>query len=136
MTGFPSKEQVRSVRETYPIGTRVELICMDDPWSKLKPGDRGTVVDVDDAGTVHCRWDTGSGLGLVYGEDQFRKISEPTHNTATMFWRSTVGRHGFREAEKICNRYLAFQSRNEVSDDEKKFCQELREAMALAAERK
>ena len=76
MTGFLSREIVESIKQAYPSGTRVELIQMDDPYSKLKAGDRATVVHVDDAGTVHCRWDSGSGLGLAYGEDRFRKLTE------------------------------------------------------------
>lgn len=52
----------------------VELIAMSDPYSKLKPGDRGTVSMVDDTGTVFVRWDNGSGLGVVYGVDQIRKL--------------------------------------------------------------
>ena len=51
--GFPSKETVLRIKEQYPPGTRVELICMNDPYSKLKPGDQGTVSFVDDIGTVH-----------------------------------------------------------------------------------
>lgn len=31
----------------YPKGTRVELIQMDDPYSRVKPGDKGTVLSVD-----------------------------------------------------------------------------------------
>lgn len=49
---FPRKEIVEAVRARYPVGTRVELVSMDDPYSKLKPGDRGTVKSVDDTGTV------------------------------------------------------------------------------------
>ena len=47
---------------------------MDDPYGKLKPGDRGTVRTVDDTGTVFVRWDNGSGLGVVYGVDRIRKL--------------------------------------------------------------
>ncbi len=50
---FPRKEIVEAVRARYPKGTRVELVSMDDPYSKLKPGDRGTVDHVDDTATVH-----------------------------------------------------------------------------------
>ena len=70
--GFPRKEIVEAVRARYPKGTRVELVSMDDPYSRLKPGDRGTVKSVDDTGTVHVSWDCGSGLGVVYGEDEIR----------------------------------------------------------------
>jgi len=52
MFGFPSEAVVKSLREQYPEGTRVALVSMGaDPYSKLKPGDRGTVHHVDDAGT-------------------------------------------------------------------------------------
>ncbi len=69
---FPRKEIVEAIRAQYPKGTRVALVSMDDPYSKLKPGDRGTVEYVDDTATVHVRWDCGSGLGVVYGADHIR----------------------------------------------------------------
>ena len=75
MFGFPSKEVVESLRNEYPEGTRLSLISMEDPYSKLLPGDRGTVKHVDDGGTIHMSWDRGGSLGLVYGEDSFRKLT-------------------------------------------------------------
>ena len=75
MQGFAGRETGGMLRKEYPEGTRVMLLSMDDPYSKLEPGDRGTVRAVDDAGTVHVSWDSGSGLGLVYGEDSFRKLN-------------------------------------------------------------
>ena len=72
--GFPSRETVERVRKMYPKGTRIELIQMEDPYSRLKPGDRGTVRFVDDAATVFVDWDSGSELGIVYGEDRVRKL--------------------------------------------------------------
>jgi hypothetical protein len=74
MNRFPSKEIVEKLRREYPIGTRIELIRMDDPYSKLKAGDQGTVRTVDDIGTIFCNWDCGSSLGVVYGEDIIRKL--------------------------------------------------------------
>lgn len=75
MLGFPSSEVVEKLRKEYPEGTRLSLISMDDPYSKLVPGDRGTVKHVDDGGTIHMSWDKGGSLGLVYGEDSFRKLT-------------------------------------------------------------
>lgn len=73
----PSREVVNSLREQYPEGTRIALVHMGpDPYSKLQPGDRGTVKCVDDMGTIFVRWDCGSGLGLAYGEDSCRKLTE------------------------------------------------------------
>jgi len=71
---FPSRETVERVRKLYPVGCRVELIQMDDPYSKLTPGEQGTVTAVDDTGTVFVNWDSGSGLGIVYGVDRVRKL--------------------------------------------------------------
>ena len=73
---FPSKETVERLRGEYPAGTRVELVSMNDPWSKLKPGDKGTVLGVDDAGSLLMRWDNGSGLNVVCGEDKVRKVAD------------------------------------------------------------
>ena len=72
--GFPSREMVERVRKMYLKDTRVELIQMDDPYSRLKPGDKGTVRFVDDAATVFVDWDSRSGLGIVYGEDRVKKL--------------------------------------------------------------
>ena len=72
MMRFPRKEIVEAVRARYPKGTRVGLVFMDDPYSRLKPGDRGTVEFVDDIATVHVKWDCGSGLGVAYGADKIR----------------------------------------------------------------
>jgi hypothetical protein len=51
MNNLPSKTIVESLRRRFPAGSRVELVRMNDPYSKLKPGDRGTVEFVDDNGT-------------------------------------------------------------------------------------
>lgn len=69
-------ERLKQLREYYTPGTRVELIRMDDPYSKLRPGDKGTVSCVDDTGTVFVNWDCGSSLGAVYGVDEIRKIDK------------------------------------------------------------
>ena len=70
-----SKEALQALRERYPKGTRVELVQMDDPYNrKLVPGCQGTVCWVDDMGTIHVSWDCGSSLGLIPGEDDFKKI--------------------------------------------------------------
>jgi hypothetical protein len=74
MNGIPSKEQLEHLRSQYPSGTRVELVSMNDPYTKLRPGDQGTITFIDDIGTAFVNWDCGSGLGLVYGEDFFKRV--------------------------------------------------------------
>ncbi len=55
-------------------GDRIELVYTSDEHTNLEPGDRGTVTGVDDVGTVHVAWDSGSRLGLVPGEDRYKTV--------------------------------------------------------------
>ena len=76
MNEFLSRDVVERLKKEYPKGTRLVLISMDDPYSKLYSGDKGSVNYVDSAGTIHMKWDRGSRLGLVYGVDVFRKLTD------------------------------------------------------------
>lgn len=74
--GFLIRQEVLDqLRQQYPQGARVELLKMDDPQAP-PIGTRGTVRGVDDAGSIMVRWDTGSGLSVVYGEDECKIIKE------------------------------------------------------------
>lgn len=77
---FMNQAKVEAIRNQYPKGTRVELVYTDDQYTKLKKGDQGNVMFVDDIGTVHINWDSGSSLGLVPGEDSFKKVPEQTQD--------------------------------------------------------
>ena len=69
------KDTLIRLRERFPVGARVELTHMNDPYNTtLFPGERGTVRHVDDIGTIHVSWDCGSSLGVVYGEDACKVI--------------------------------------------------------------
>lgn len=70
------RETLKLLKRQFPKGTRITLIKMDDPYTTLKPGDKGTVDYIDDIGTIHVNWDKGSSLGLVYGEDLFIKSKD------------------------------------------------------------
>ena len=77
MNRIPSREQVENLRQRYPVGTRIVLHRMDDPYAPNPPGTKGTVTYVDDMGQIGVNWDNGSGLSLVPGEDSFSKVSGP-----------------------------------------------------------
>ena len=73
---FIDRETLENFRQQYPKGTRVELVKMDDPFNRtLYPGSKGTVIAVDDIGTIHIAWESGASLGVVYGEDICQKQS-------------------------------------------------------------
>ncbi|WP_408632107.1 DUF4314 domain-containing protein [Mobilisporobacter senegalensis] len=67
---------LKTLKNYYTPGTRVILVQINDPYTKLQPGDKGTVLGVDDIGTIHVNWDCGSSLGVVYGEDSCKKIED------------------------------------------------------------
>ena len=73
MMRFPNKETVERVRKQYPVGTRVELVQMDD-FQAPPIGTKGTVEGVDDTASLLVAWDNGSHLNVIYGEDVVRKI--------------------------------------------------------------
>ena len=62
MNDFPSRETVERLRMQYPKGTRVALVRMRDPYSRLQPGDQGSVSFIDDIGTIFISWDSGTSL--------------------------------------------------------------------------
>ena len=71
---FPPRKTVERIKAEYPVGTRVALVEMNDPYRSLPDGLEGTVSCVDDTGTIHVDWDNGCRLGIVYGEDRCRKL--------------------------------------------------------------
>ena len=68
-----SEKTLDKLHTQYPKGTRVKLIKMNDYQAPPK-GTQGTVLGVDDAGSILVSWDTGSSLSVVYGEDIVEKL--------------------------------------------------------------
>ena len=72
-------EHLRSLaeinRENYPPGTRIMLVSMGNDPRPIENNTRGTVRVVDDIGTIHCDFDNGRKLGMIPGEDSFRKLT-------------------------------------------------------------
>jgi Domain of unknown function (DUF4314) len=61
------------------LGKRIELIRTDNQYADLKPGDRGTVVDVSELSyedkpfKVWVLWDSGS-VTILEGRDDYRMV--------------------------------------------------------------
>ena len=71
-----NERKVKRLKEMYPTGTRIQLDHMDDPFRPVASGTMGTVKFVDDAGTIHMTWDSGSSLGLCPDSDLFHIIGK------------------------------------------------------------
>jgi len=87
------------IKKQAAPGQRVELIKMDDPYSKLKPGTQGTVEHIDNTGTVFVNWDTGSKLGLIPDVDEYRMLSEDEDRNFRPFSRNRNTQIGDRNQE-------------------------------------
>ena len=63
------------VERLYPVGCRVKLLEMDDPFPP-PIGTLGTVYGHDDLASVLVHWDNGSLLSVVYDVDKIVKIND------------------------------------------------------------
>ncbi len=126
---FPNKETVERIRRQYPVGTRVELVKMDDAQAPA-PGTKGTVKGVDDTGSLLMHWDNGSGLNVVYGEDIVKKLDTVTticyrekkvwdsrKDAAGFFLEAIAGSEG-AECERYTTIYAKLVSGLEVCSDD------------------
>lgn len=71
-----NRKRIESIKQRYPEGTRICVDSMGDDPRPIESGTKGTVIWVDDIGTVHCNFDNGRRLGLIVGEDSFHVIQQ------------------------------------------------------------
>ena len=76
-----SREIIEKLKETYPVGTRVKLIQMEDIQAP-PTGTLGTVYGVDAIGSILVKWDNGSMLNVIFRVDRIEKISSKGWNIA------------------------------------------------------
>ena len=70
-----NQNKVEKLRQRYPEGTRICVDSMDD-YCPIESGSCGTVEFVDDAGTLHCKFDNGRTLGVIPDVDEFHIIEQ------------------------------------------------------------
>jgi hypothetical protein len=64
---------LNEMKKLHPEGTRVKLVRMLDNFAP-PVGTEGTVNGVDSAAQIHVKWDTGSTLALIPGEDRWEIV--------------------------------------------------------------
>ena len=66
-----------ATKKTVKVGDRVELVFMNDTWTELKPGDKGTVLKIDEnQELIWVDWDNGEQLALLLGFDKFKIVKK------------------------------------------------------------
>lgn len=126
---FPDKEAIEMIRKEYPVGTRIELVKMNDIQAP-PVGTKGTVKGVDDAGSLVVAWDNGCGLNVVYGEDIVKKLDTVTtvcygekevwdsrEEAVSFFLRAIAGSEG-SECERYKNVYTRLITGEKICSDE------------------
>jgi hypothetical protein len=59
------------------VGDRVEITEMNDTWSKLEKGSKGTVSKIEeDQDLIWIDWDNGEKLALLDGIDKFKIVKK------------------------------------------------------------
>lgn len=63
--------------EIVKVGDRIKLVFINDTWTELKPGDKGTVNKIDEnQEIIWVDWDNGEQLALLIGIDKFKIIKK------------------------------------------------------------
>ena len=85
----PDRKTVVEIRKEYPVGSRIVLDRMDDAQAP-EPGTQGTVMAVDDFGSICPAWDSGGSLNIIYGTDSCHKVRTEEEAKVTLGW---YGKH-------------------------------------------
>ena len=59
------------MRQSELTGKRITIIRMEDPYTDLRPGSKGTIKGEDDMGHILVQWDNGSSLSLIPDVDEY-----------------------------------------------------------------
>ena len=70
-----TSKEVEEIKNTYKVGMRIKLIKMDDIQAP-PVGTFGTIIGVDDIGSILVRWDNGSMLHVLIDNDRIEKIDK------------------------------------------------------------
>ena len=113
---FANKKTVERLRREYPVGCRIVLDRMDDPFTKIPVGTQAVVTGVDDAGNIQCDWDCGSSLALAYGADSAHRVATESEVKQSLDWLGKRQREAKGSGHRPrCGKVLESFSRHAIS---------------------
>lgn len=117
---FANEKELEQLRREFPVGCRVVLDEMDDPYRKLPVGGQGTCKGVDDAGNVLVNWDCGSSLNVAFGADRCHRVASEAEIKASLEWMANRQGKATRcprcgRPEIQANRLLALSRRADIT---------------------
>ena len=125
---------------TVKKGDRVQLIYMNDPYTNLGEGATGTVDCIDDIGTIHVSWDSGSRLGLIPGVDRWKVIESHTEEEKQIgkayFIRKPLNLKELEETIGYGHEYVIEETVNLSLESFKHFSENLLDDFDFISERK
>lgn len=116
---FATKKELEQLRRELPVGCRIVLDEMEDPYRKMPAGLQGVCRGVDDAGNVLVSWDNGSSLNVAYGADKCHRVASEAEVKESLDWLGKVPHSGARcprcgEEAQPGNRLLALSRRADI----------------------
>ena len=143
---FPDSTTVARLRQEFPVGCRIVLDAMDDPYTHIPTGTQGTCLGVDDAGSIMVAWDCGSSLSVAYGADRAHRVASEEEVKVSLGWLgkrqrgATQGGHCPRCGKELdtferhaVSRYADLTVCDECGTEEALECAGLKERKPLTA---
>ena len=64
-------------KKIIKVGDRIELMNINDLWTKLQKGSKGTVAKIEEEqDLIWIDWDNGEKLALLDGIDKFKVVKK------------------------------------------------------------
>lgn len=100
-------------------GMRIRMISMDDP-NGVDEGLEGTIVTIDDLGTLHVKWDDGRIYGVIPGVDEYQVLpSEDEQIDFDVFGEGKAGNEitkTFKKETKNIEPKVKVESEDEIDE--------------------
>ena len=116
---FPKEKELARLRQEFPVGCRIVLDEMNDPYRQMPAGMQGVCRGVDDAGNIMTCWDNGSSLSVAYGADKCHRVASEAEVKESLDWLGKAPHRGTRcprcgEKAQPGNRLLALSRRADI----------------------